>query len=272
MMKNGDRNCQQAYKRLNVKCVAYPSAHSRRIRPYLTVLPSFVQVLSMIFTRILFAAVAIPFVLARNGGGNGLEGGGECPSNHFKWEAKDCCLPYGGPPQPVNPPEDSQCPSNWSWHWEKGCCTPHQPPQQLPPPQCDHGWNWFEATYSCCPGGGGSPTIPHLPSGIPIYLGGGNYGGHGAYPKRKLRSRTISICPQGLAACAVTSLTGGDYECVDTVSDLDNCGGCALFGEGQNCNAIPGVWNVGCEQSSCKIYTCAQGYRLAHDGKSCVAA
>lgn len=70
--------------------------------------------------------------------------------------------------------------------------------------------------------------------------------------RREHRSRNVTPCPKGLFACPVSSLTGGDYECVDTLVDLDNCGGCAALGEGQNCNAIPGVWNVGCEQSACK--------------------
>ena len=169
------------------------------------------------------------------------------------------CLQKGGPSNPPNPPANTDCPYNWSWHSGAGCCTPHQPPSSLPPPQCGSGWNWTPSSY-CCNRPPTPPTTvkPSAPSNAPY--GGGNNGnpGHGNghkranIEKRDYRSRNVAPCPKGRSACPVTSLVGGDYECVDTLVDLDNCGGCAILGEGQNCNAIPGVWNVGCERSVCE--------------------
>jgi hypothetical protein len=104
-----------------------------------------------------------------------------------RWDAKDCCLPYGGPSPTESPPKGSECPSNWSWKSDKGCCAPHQPPQNLPPPQCDNGWVWSDATYCCS--APGQPTTPgnNNPSSIP------NGGGNG---NRYRRSRPIGRSSQ----------------------------------------------------------------------------
>ncbi|KAF9481421.1 hypothetical protein BDN70DRAFT_803632, partial [Pholiota conissans] len=54
--------------------------------------------------------------------------------------------------------------------------------------------------------------------------------------------------------------------------ELEACGGCPALGQGQDCTKIKGAWNVGCEQGSCLVYTCAGGFRIAADGKSCIPA
>ncbi|KAF9785861.1 protein priA [Thelephora terrestris] len=223
-----------------------------------------------LISRILLLALAVPFVLAD---------GGNCGGGQFKWSRKDCCLPNGGPSTPPSPPSGKDCPSNWSWNHGLGCCAPHQqPPSNPPPPQCHNGWNWSDNSLCCNPPTTPStPSKPSTPSGKPGDCDDDKNNGQNngqkhkrlAAEKRQNRSRNVAPCPKGLSACPVSSLIGGDYECVNTLEDLDNCGGCATLGEGQNCNAIFGVWNVGCEQSACKIYTCADGYTLSQDEKSC---
>ena len=199
----------------------------------------------------------------------------------LRWGRKDCCLPSGGPNPPTNPPTGKDCPNSWSWHHGFGCCTPHQPPSNnSPPPQCNNGWGWSDNSLCCNPPSTPSnPSPPSTPSGKPgdndhngnhngdhdhngnhngdgDHDNNGNHYGNGhkrfTHAKRQNRSRNVAPCPRGLSACPISSLVSGDYECVDTYVDLDNCGGCAVLGEGQNCNAIPGVWNVECEQSACK--------------------
>jgi len=184
------------------------------------------------------------------------------------------CLPTGGPSNPPSPPANTDCPFNWSWNSGKGCCAPHQPPSTLPPPQCPKNWNWSSGSLCCnAPPTPPTTTKPPTPSKTPGKdgkdedcdddkggndgkgKGGGNGNNHNKridIKKREYRSRNVTPCPRGLSACPVSSLVGGDYECVDTLVDLDNCGGCATLGEGKNCNALPGVWNVGCEQSVCE--------------------
>jgi len=85
-----------------------------------------------------------------------------------------------------------------------------------------------------------------------------------------LKSRTAPLCPSGLEACPVSGLTAGDYECLDVTTELESCGGCVSLGQGRDCTAIPGAWNVGCEQGTCAVYSCAAGYRVDLDGKSCI--
>lgn len=57
-------------------------------------------------------------------------------------------------------------------------------------------------------------------------------------------------CPYGESACRVG--LGRGYECLDTRTSLDSCGGC-LFEGGQNCLELPGVMGVGCIASECRI-------------------
>ncbi|KAJ3539444.1 hypothetical protein NM688_g6357 [Phlebia brevispora] len=75
-----------------------------------------------------------------------------------------------------------------------------------------------------------------------------------------------------MEACPIKGLmsVNGDYECLDTTTELESCGGCASTGAGQDCTAIEGAWNVACNKGSCAVYTCQRGYKVARDGKSCI--
>ena len=175
----------------------------------------------------------------------------------LSWGRKNACLPNGGPNNPPSPPSGKDCPNSWSWNNGLGCCAPHQPTDNSPPPQCRNNWNWSDGSLCCNPppthSNPSNPSTPsRKPGEPPCDDDKPNKHKRFATEKRQNRSRNVAPCPRGLSACPVSSLVGGDYECVDTLVDLDNCGGCATLGEGQNCNAIPGVWNVGCEQSACK--------------------
>jgi hypothetical protein len=61
------------------------------------------------------------------------------------------------------------------------------------------------------------------------------------------------LCPMSLSACPISSISliASDYECLDITNELESCGGCASTGEGQDCTAIKGAWNVGCERGTC---------------------
>ncbi|KIM44389.1 hypothetical protein M413DRAFT_66908, partial [Hebeloma cylindrosporum] len=52
--------------------------------------------------------------------------------------------------------------------------------------------------------------------------------------------------------------------------ELESCGGCTSLGKGQDCTRIEGAWNVGCHEGSCFVYTCAGGFTIGADGKSCI--
>lgn len=168
-----------------------------------------------------------------------------------RYQEKSCCLPHGGPHNPPSPPPEKSCPpSGWSWHTEKACCVPHHPPPPSPPPpQCSSGWDWQPATW-CCTQPPSPPKSSHhpKPSG---HHGGGGYGG--GWKRELPKSRSPKLCPTGLNACPIPGASGltGDFECLDTTNELESCGGCASLGQGQDCSAIKGAWNVGCERGTC---------------------
>ncbi|KAJ7225503.1 protein priA [Mycena pura] len=219
------------------------------------------------------------------------------------YDEKGCCLPHGGPPKPPAPPKGHDCPpSAYYWNPGLGCCTPtHPTPPNNPPPQCRSGWAWYSTLHMCLPTSPSTPpsSPPSKPSGsyggsgsgsnggsgsYGGYGGSGSYGGygdsgsyggsgsHGGPYKRRdnyNRKRSARLCPTDLDACPIAGLAE-NYECLDTAVELESCGGCASLGQGQDCTAIPGAWNVGCEQGHCTIYTCTLGFKRSQDGQSCV--
>ncbi|KAL8281058.1 hypothetical protein RQP46_006416 [Phenoliferia psychrophenolica] len=73
-------------------------------------------------------------------------------------------------------------------------------------------------------------------------------------------------CPGGERACPLG--TTGGYECLDTRTSLDSCGGCLVSESlhspvGKNCLSIPGVMGVACQDSACNISSCLPGYRYS---------
>jgi len=245
--------------------------------------------ISRIGSAFLFLAVVLPAVSAHGGGNNNNDNG--CGAHEFLLGWKNSCVPHGGRPQRPNPPKGSDCPpSKWYWGDREGCCVPEEPPKhEDPEPQCRRGWKWLTGEHRCCedndhpppgpppPHPSGNPTPPGPPGHGPPGQGPPGHGPPGQGPpgpphhnKRSNKSRMAALCPAGLEACPIAKMST-DYECLDTTFELESCGGCVALGKGQDCTAIKGAWNVGCEQGSCKVYTCAAGYKRSADGQSCVA-
>ncbi|KAJ3786654.1 protein priA [Lentinula aff. detonsa] len=218
-----------------------------------------------------------------------------CSKGEFYYDRKECCLPSGGPtPSSTHtptPPSGKSCPpSSWYWDDDQSCCLPKWPtstptptpssthhtsthtspsstPTGTPPPQCSSGWDWVDSLLCCTP----SPSKPShtpKPSATPKQ---GNGNGNGHHYKRAHVARAIPACPKGLDACPISGSLLGDYECLDTSVELESCGGCASTGEGQDCTAIEGAWNVGCDSGSCRVYSCFAGFKLSSDRTSCIA-
>ncbi|WVF68043.1 hypothetical protein IAT40_002805 [Kwoniella sp. CBS 6097] len=105
----------------------------------------------------------------------------------------------------------------------------------------------------------------------------------GTQERRKLKERAKRAltlkhqnCPPGLVSCRV----GNDqnaFECVDTQSDLESCGGCTggLYGVvsgnatriGQDCNSLTGVamGGVTCTRGRCEVSACKYGHALINN-------
>ncbi|OCF56085.1 hypothetical protein L486_06026 [Kwoniella mangroviensis CBS 10435] len=87
----------------------------------------------------------------------------------------------------------------------------------------------------------------------------------------QLKRESQTLCPQGNKACVVPG--SASYECVDTRTELESCGGC-LHGEyqatsnvtlGTDCSTLPGValGAITCSNSQCEAFACKKGYELA---------
>ncbi|GAA5929699.1 hypothetical protein JCM1841_005941 [Sporobolomyces salmonicolor] len=92
-------------------------------------------------------------------------------------------------------------------------------------------------------------------------------------PSGRARSRRNelarrNLCPTSHSACSIEGKKG--FECIDTQSNLEQCGACASAG-GVDCTSLPGVEAVGCVAGVCEIWSCAEGFSWSAETQSCVA-
>ncbi|KAL1409980.1 hypothetical protein Q8F55_003980 [Vanrija albida] len=84
------------------------------------------------------------------------------------------------------------------------------------------------------------------------------------YKKRRDETTVDSLCPAGKKACRIDGDGfDGQFECVDTSSDIESCGGCVAEGKGQDCSAIEGAGSVACVNAKCVVSSCAPGFALS---------
>jgi len=88
--------------------------------------------------------------------------------------------------------------------------------------------------------------------------------------KARRNVRRGSLCPAPYDSCSLPGSKRG-FECIDTTSNLEQCGACALDG-GVDCTAIAGVDAVGCVSGKCEIWACAEGYAFDASSSSCSVA
>jgi len=92
--------------------------------------------------------------------------------------------------------------------------------------------------------------------------------------KRSLVGSCTDMGP-GWAACAVPGGGRRAWECINTVRDLESCGGCmyplTVYSPiGTDCSTLPGVADVSCLGGECVVRRCLRGYVPARDGTSCI--
>jgi len=95
-----------------------------------------------------------------------------------------------------------------------------------------------------------------------------------------LASMDARLCPFGMSACPVSAVSSLpktlaewseiEHECVEFMTDLQSCGGCASLDTIHDCAAITGAANVACISGGCQVQSCETGYRIAPDGSSCL--
>ncbi|KAF8603904.1 hypothetical protein BDV93DRAFT_441693 [Ceratobasidium sp. AG-I] len=89
-------------------------------------------------------------------------------------------------------------------------------------------------------------------------------------------AKTGTVCPAGTERCGVWSGLRQDYECLNTQTDLESCGGCVtpFPGEkatGKDCTEILGVSSVQCSSGQCKVESCLEGWKVDTAGRSCTS-
>ncbi|KAI4524958.1 hypothetical protein K525DRAFT_291240 [Schizophyllum commune Loenen D] len=105
--------------------------------------------------------------------------------------------------------------------------------------------------------------------------------------KRRLSSRVTTYeeaqktCSARESVCGIAGHEGTlDFECVDTTSTLDSCGGCvtphgfpaaSVQSSGVDCAALPNVVEVGCKASKCVVNRCKDSFVPSSDGGRCVS-
>lgn len=84
--------------------------------------------------------------------------------------------------------------------------------------------------------------------------------GHNCPSKGHWKAREFVLaCTRGTVQC---STPNGGYECLDTQSDLEACGGCPGSDSSVDCSAMPNVRNVQCVDGQCQISSCLRGSTL----------
>ncbi|GAA6037235.1 hypothetical protein JCM8097_008635 [Rhodosporidiobolus ruineniae] len=95
----------------------------------------------------------------------------------------------------------------------------------------------------------------------------------GAVPSGRARQRRNhelqrkSLCPASHTACAVEG--GKGFECIDTQTNLEQCGACSTTG-GVDCTSLPGISQVGCVAGVCEIWGCLDGFEWNETAQACV--
>ncbi|KAH6917379.1 protein priA [Coprinopsis sp. MPI-PUGE-AT-0042] len=195
-----------------------------------------------------------------------------CGKTEFWWSGKDICLPIGGVSGEQHTPSGVQCPDDFYWSNATRCCVPKfEISSEHPSPRCPKGWVWWSILNKCLLHPSFSKAHGHLPKpSAPSAPQPPQPTSH-LHPARRQQPARVSLCPSGLSACPIArkGTPSGDYECLNTLLELTSCGGCTMFGKGQDCGAIEGAKHVACEKGFCKVYTCRDGFQLAGDTRSC---
>jgi len=102
--------------------------------------------------------------------------------------------------------------------------------------------------------------------------------GCGASQAPKPWKRNIPVCSPGRDLCGVSGGSKGKgWECIDTKTDLESCGGCVVpspFGNevssGKDCSSIPHALTVSCVEGGCQVTSCANGLKPSTSSDSCI--
>ncbi|KAI5477090.1 hypothetical protein MNV49_006889 [Pseudohyphozyma bogoriensis] len=193
-------------------------------------------------------------------------------SDGYKWDYKGNTCPYAGldwqwfgngigwaPPKGWTPPSNSWTPPSG---WKPSSCTWWAPPTTWTCPSSIAPPTFWCSKFHYCPGSHTTTTTPcDTPTPSHKY-GNGKGKGKG--------KRSATICAAAHTACLVSG-SASSYECINTSTNLEQCGGCADSG-GRDCTTIAGVESVSCLAGECVIDSCSSNLVVSYDRGSCVSA
>jgi len=105
---------------------------------------------------------------------------------------------------------------------------------------------------------------------------------------KKRSQKSFALCPTGETACPIAgsasfdaftgslhksldfASTAGGFECMDTSTAIESCGGCASTGEGQDCTKIKHSAGVGCSAGQCVVLSCQPGFVASLNNTRCL--
>lgn len=105
---------------------------------------------------------------------------------------------------------------------------------------------------------------------------------------KKRSQESFALCPTGETACPIAgsasfnaftgslhksldfASTAGGFECMDTSTAVESCGGCASTGEGQDCTKIKHSAGVGCSAGQCVVLSCEPGFVASLNNSRCL--
>ncbi|WWD19347.1 hypothetical protein CI109_103806 [Kwoniella shandongensis] len=205
-----------------------------------------------------------------------------CPSGQQEDGSTGKCIPKCPTGKEYNP-KTKMCETicdtkngyshEWSTEGKDLCCKKGETPYHT---TCCPKWTVeIDHTGVCCPPGS---KVEHGKCVSPTHGGG--------YPTKPKRSQLnfspetpygleanvdASLCPSGFAACPIpgAAANSGSYECLDAMTDLQSCGGCASMGTGVDCTAIAGARWMGCSKGQCEVFSCKKGWTRSLNGTSC---
>ncbi|PLW48456.1 hypothetical protein PCASD_04215 [Puccinia coronata f. sp. avenae] len=80
--------------------------------------------------------------------------------------------------------------------------------------------------------------------------------------RRQIADTEEKLCPNIQETACPISVNASGHECIDTQTEITSCGGCESLNEGENCMAIEGADEVGCELGACRVFSALPGYEI----------
>jgi hypothetical protein len=80
---------------------------------------------------------------------------------------------------------------------------------------------------------------------------------------------TPPTCAAAFTSCPIAGRTQA-FECLDTQSNVESCGGCTSTDQGIDCTSIESAEDVACVMGQCVVNVCQPGWKVGANATECV--